>query len=99
MPTDRRRLASIFTVVAVTTAVVMILHGLYFDPLRKAELYWRDFLAVVGRKTPADPRLVFLGIDKQSVQLDQLFPGEIKASPELLLMGAGYPWSREVYAA
>ena len=98
MPFDRRRLASISIVVATTTLVVMLLHLLYFDPLRKAELYVRDFLAVTGRKAPVDPNLVFLGIDKPSVQLDQLFPEEISASRELMLMGQGFPWSREVYA-
>jgi adenylate cyclase len=98
MPFNRRRLASISIVVATTTLVVIVLHLLYFDPLRKAELYVRDFLAVTGRKAPVDPRLVFLGIDKDSVQLDQLFPEEISASRELMLMGQGFPWSREVYA-
>ena len=98
MAFDRQRLASISIVVATTTLVVIVLYLLYFDPLRKAEYYSRDFLAVRGRKAPIDPRLVFLGIDKASVQLDQLFPEEITASRELMLMGQGFPWSREVYA-
>ncbi|MDQ3626158.1 MAG: hypothetical protein M3372_03400, partial [Verrucomicrobiota bacterium] len=44
-PFDRRRLASISIVVATTTLVVIVLHLLSFDPLRKAQLYVRDFLA------------------------------------------------------
>lgn len=95
---DRRRLQSITIVVGATTLLVALLHLFYFDPLRKAEYYSRDFLAVRGRKAPVDPRLVFLGIDKASVQLDQLFPEEITASRELILMGQTFPWSREVYA-
>ncbi|MFN2476369.1 MAG: CHASE2 domain-containing protein, partial [Chthoniobacterales bacterium] len=98
MLVDRRRLKSIAVVVATTTLAVTLLHLFYFDPLRKAEFYVRDFLAVSGRKAAVNPHLVFLGIDKSSVQLDQLFPGEINASHELSLMGHGFPWSREVYA-
>jgi adenylate cyclase len=98
MALDRRRLTSISIVVATTTLVVLLLHSLYFDPLRKAEMYTRDLRVVNGRKAPIDERLVFLGIDKHSVQLDQLFPEEISASRALGLMGQGFPWSREVYA-
>ena len=81
-----------------TTLVVSVLHLLHFDPLQKAEYYWRDFLAMRGRKAPVDPNLVFLGIDKASVQLEQLFPEEVAASQGLILMQQGWPWSREVYA-
>jgi adenylate cyclase len=98
MFSDRRRIASISIVVAVTTLLVSILHLLHFDPLQKAEYYWRDFLAVRGRKAPVDPRLVFLGIDKASMHLEQLFPEEVAASQGLILMQQGFPWSREVYA-
>jgi adenylate cyclase len=98
MFSDRRRLASISIVVAVTTLVVAILHLLRFDPLVKAEYYWRDFLAVRGRTAPVDANLVFLAIDKPSVQLEQLFPEELAASRGLVLMQQGWPWSREVYA-
>jgi adenylate cyclase len=98
MFSDRRRIASISIVVAVTTLLVSILHLLHFDPLQKAEYYWRDFLAVRGRKAPVDPNLVFLGIDKASMHLNQLFPEELAASQGLVLMQQGFPWSREVYA-
>jgi adenylate cyclase len=98
MFSDRRRLASISIVVATTTLVVTVLHLLYFDPLQKAEFYWRDFLAVRGHKAPVDPSLVFLGMDKASVQLEQLFPDELASSRALVLMKQGYPWSREVWA-
>ena len=98
MFSDRRRLASISIVVAAITLLVTILHLLNFDPLQKAEFYWRDFLAVRGRKAPVDARLVFLGIDKASVKLEQLFPDELDAARALILMRQAYPWSREVYA-
>jgi adenylate cyclase len=81
-----------------TAVVLSLLHWFYFDPLRKAETYTRDLRQCLGRKAPLDPRLVFLAIDKSSVQLDSLFPDEVDASPALKMMKAGFPWSREVYA-
>jgi adenylate cyclase len=98
MFSDRRRIASISIVIAVTTLLVSVLHLLHFDPLQKAEYYWRDFLAVRGRTALVDPNLVYLGIDKASMHLDQLFPEEVAASQGLILMQQGFPWSREVYA-
>ncbi len=95
---DRQRIGSISIVVVVTTLLVTILHLLHFDPLQKAEYYWRDFLAMRGRKAPVDASLVFLGIDKASVQLEQLFPEELAESRALGLMQQGWPWPREVYA-
>ena len=95
---SRRRIASIALVAAGTVALVAALHWFYFDPIRKAELYSRDLRVVIGRKAPLDPRLVFLGIDKPSVQLDELFPEEIGSVRPLTLMAQGFPWSREVYA-
>jgi adenylate cyclase len=96
--TDPRRLASTALIVFVATVLVAILHLLYFDPLRRAEHYARDYFAITGRKAPVQPQLVFLAIDKASVQLDQLFPDEIAASRGLELMEQGFPWSREVWA-
>ena len=98
MPFHHSRLISIGLVVATTAAVVAALHWLYFDPLRKAESYSRDLRVMLGRKAHLDERLVFLGIDKPSVQLDELFPEEIGQSRPLTLMAQGFPWSREVHA-
>jgi adenylate cyclase len=98
MPFHRRRLTTIALIIAATAAVVAALYWLYFDPLRKAEAYSRDLRVMIGRKAALDDRLVFLGIDKPSVQLDELFPEEIGSSRPLTLMAQGFPWSREVHA-
>jgi adenylate cyclase len=92
------RLRSLALISAGTAAALSLLHWLYFDPLRKAETYTRDLRQCWGRKAALDPRLVFLAIDKSSVQLDSLFPDEVDTSPALRMMKAGFPWSREVYA-
>src|SRR5438105_2344309 len=67
----------------------------------------RDAIARSGRTTPANPDLLFLAIDSDSVSLDEtldlqgLFssssrdPGSRRA---LEIMCKGWPWSREIYA-
>jgi len=42
--------------------------------------------------------LVLLGIDEESMSLDNLEPGEIAASPALALMNQRFPWDRRVWA-
>jgi len=67
----------------------------------------RDAIARSGRTTPANPDLLFLAIDSDSVALDEtldlqgLFsssssdPGSHRA---LEIMSKGWPWNREIYA-
>ena len=67
----------------------------------------RDAIARSGRTTPANPDLLFLAIDSDSVALDEtldlqgLFsssssdPGSRRA---LEIMSKGWPWNREIYA-
>src|SRR5207237_787405 len=67
----------------------------------------RDAVARSGRTTPANPDLLFLAIDSDSVNLDEtldlqgLFssgssdPGSRHA---LEIMSKGWPWNREIYA-
>lgn len=80
--------------------------GFIGAPLQRWELRARDFLARHGAKAQVDSRLVFLGIDNESVSLDPLdfdtlFAGVPRDSADfraLSLMGGGWPWSREIYA-
>jgi adenylate cyclase len=49
--------------------------------------------------SPKNPRIIYLGIDDASRNLDSLFPEDLASSPTLRLMKAGFPWNRAVYAA
>ncbi|MGB8354967.1 MAG: adenylate/guanylate cyclase domain-containing protein, partial [Chthoniobacteraceae bacterium] len=51
-----------------------------------------------GRRAKLRPELVYLAIDRDSIQLDQFDDTEIQASPALSLMKQGWPWPRPVYA-
>lgn len=76
-------------------------------PYLRLRNFFRDSLARVGRKAPADPNLVFLAIDSDSVGLDEetdtremfgLTNPESKEARALQLMSQRFPWPREVYA-
>jgi len=79
-------------------AIPLLLSLAGFRPLLNTEWYLRDLTTVTGRKAAPDPRLVYLSIDPASIQLDQLFPDEIDASPALRKMREGWQWPRDVYA-
>ena len=67
-------------------------------PLELAENALQDAVVRHGLKNPTPRNLVFLALDEASLDLSQLEPEEIEASPVLRLMRAGFPWSRAVYA-
>ncbi len=80
------------------TVTLAALYFLGFTPLLGLEYYSQDLRARLGRKTPADPRLVFLGIDQASYH-DILLESEIQDSPILKELAKTFPWSRAVWAA
>ena len=67
-------------------------------PLLRAELAMHDWLELVGRKTPSNQDLVFIGIDASSMQLEGASREEIDASPALTAMSKDWPWDRSVHA-
>lgn len=70
-----------------------------FRPLGSAEFYMQDAIArFFGRRSKQRPEIVYLAIDRDSIQLDQFDPAEIEASPALTLMKQGWPWPRAVYS-
>lgn len=67
--------------------------------LLRAENYAKDFLQRIGRKTPPDASLVYLGIGDSSMTLKGVSDEEIAASSTLRVMHADWPWDRTVYQA
>ena len=67
----------------------------------------RDAIARSGRTSPANPNLVFLAIDSDSVSLDETLDVEglfsssssnAESRRALEIMSKGWPWNREIYA-
>ena len=58
----------------------------------------QDAIVRHGMKNATPDNMVFLAVDEASLDLSQLEPQEIAASPALKLMAQEFPWSRAVYA-
>jgi adenylate cyclase len=67
-------------------------------PLELAGLSLQDAVVRHGSKTATPEDFVLLAVDEASLDLSQLEPEEIAASPALTMMAEGFPWSRAVYA-
>ncbi len=101
----RKRLIAVTGIAVVVVVTVLALD--FFSPFSYAHVrsLLRDAVARAGRKAPANPDLVFLAIDSNSVSLDQeldidemngLVPGSIE-DRALRSMAKLWPWPREVY--
>lgn len=86
---------------AVVTTIILVLH-LTEERYNRAEQAGRDWLTTNAgaRQSVQNPRLLFLGIDDASKNLDRLFAadGDLERERALQLMKEPFPWSREVYA-
>jgi len=103
----RRRIVVVLLLAAVCAAAATLLDLTSPTSYVQTESRVRDSIARAGRKTPANPDLLFLAIDSDSVTLDEtldlrgLFsssssdPGSQRA---LEIMSKGWPWTREIYA-
>ena len=90
---------------ALCTAAVLILHASCV-PFQRAENQVRDLVfampevgghAIVRRAT-VDPRLVYVAIDNDSINIaDILGPSDFAASPALQMMAGNWPWPRDFY--
>jgi len=82
------------------------LHVRGFGSLIRWEMRFRDYLVKHGAKNPPDPQLLFLGIDSESVSIEELdletlfaaVPRESTDFRALTLISRQWPWPREVHA-
>jgi len=80
------------------TLVATLLFAFPVGPLQTAYLRVSDWIVEMTPKPDHGLEFGQILIDSASLGLDQLFPEEIEASPELTMMAEGWPWSRAVYA-
>lgn len=97
--TSSRRSLTLFVLCSAWAVVFALLAGpVTIVPLDLVETSLQDKVVRHGMKTATPEDFVFLAVDEASLNLDQLEPEEIEASPALRLMSEGFPWSRAVYA-
>jgi adenylate cyclase len=90
----------ILTVICLSiTALLIALHWQQWF-LGGAERASRDWLLTnnFGRRSPENPRIVFLAIDENTRTLDAVFSDDFEKSATLRLMREGFPFNRAVWA-
>ena len=102
-----RRAIALLLIALLTTFLCLVRSRAPTSALSRGELAARDLIARSARRTPANPQLIFLAIDSESISLDagtdlqSLFHLGDKDTPEaraLGLMSEHWPWPRSVYA-
>ena len=87
----------VLAICAVCTLALLILWARGFVPLQQMEFFAQDWQTRLGRKTPADDRLVLIGIDKP-VYASDFSDEELQREPVLRDLQKNFPWSRAVWA-
>src|SRR4051812_34617552 len=99
----RHRLLILTAICLFWTSLILLAHFTpsipFLSDVWRGEQSFQDLLRREGRKTPASPELVFVGIDEGSINLSSVGPDEIKKNRAFQLMTAhSFPWSREIWA-
>jgi adenylate cyclase len=92
-----KRSVIVLAICAVCTLLLLVLWERGFVPLQQMEYFAQDWQTRLGRKTPVDDRLVFIGIDKP-VYLSDFSDDELQSEPVLRHLQKSFPWSRAVWA-
>ncbi len=80
--------------------MLAVLLATFFTPfVGSLNLYLQDWLLRITTRSCLPEEFALVTIDERSLSLGEVSPEEIAESRALQLMRAGFPWSREVYAA
>ena len=79
--------------------LVMLLATLLTPFVGSLNLYFQDWLLRQTTRMSLPENFALVTIDERSLSLSGVDPEEVEKSGPLQLMDAGFPWSREVYAA
>jgi adenylate cyclase len=85
---------------AATCGMLAMLLATLFTPfVGSLNLYLQDWLLRITTRASLPENFALVTIDERSMSLSEVSPEEIRDSRPLQLIHAGFPWSREVYAA
>ena len=98
MRTAPKRSQIVIAICATITLLFAILWAQNFGPLHQLEYFARDLQAQLCRKTPFDPRLVFIGVDRPIYYQSDLDARDFQEEPALGMLTNNFPWSRAVWA-
>ena len=97
MKKNARRFWMVTAICGGTALLFLALYWHGYEPLQKLEYYTQDLRTRLGVKTPIDPRLVLVGIDR-ATYASEFDEKEVQADPTLKLLQGNFPWSRAVWA-
>jgi adenylate cyclase len=97
MKPARQRPFIVLALCAACTLGLLFLWARGFVPLQQMEFFAEDWQTRLGRKAPADDRLVLIGIDKPVYSSD-FSDEELQREPVLRDLQNNFPWSRAVWA-
>lgn len=95
--TPSNRSVVMLAICAVITLTLLVLRERHFAPLEALDNSAQDWQERLGRMTPADDRLVLIGVDKPIYDSD-FSDAEVQQEPVLADMQKNFPWSRAVWA-
>src|SRR6266853_4225506 len=102
MKKSRARFLVVWGICAACTLAALLLYGLVrgfrSDQLQEAEFYTQDLRTRLGRKTPVDPALVLIGIDRPVYDPADFDQETLQRVPVLRELQKTFPWSRTVWA-
>jgi adenylate cyclase len=82
------------------SGILAVLLATVFTPfVTSLNLYVQDWLLRITTQASLPEEFALVTIDERSLSLSEVSPEEVAESRALQLMQAGFPWSREVYAA
>ena len=102
MKKPSQRSLVVFSIIAVCTLLALSLAGLVRDQsfflFTQAETYTEDLRMRQGRRTPVDPQLVLIGVDRQRYEDSDFSEASLQAAPLLRQLQVNWPWSRALWA-
>ncbi|HUR46485.1 MAG TPA: adenylate/guanylate cyclase domain-containing protein [Candidatus Saccharimonadales bacterium] len=98
MKRPTKRFWVVLGICAACTLAAVWLEYRGFSQFLEAENYTEDLRTRFGRKTPVDPRLVLIGIDRPLYEASDFGEEVLQSTPILRELQKPFPWSRSVWA-
>jgi len=98
MKKPSKRFWVVVGICAAFTLAALLLDDFQLNQFQEAEHYTQDLRMRLGRKTPVDPQLVLIGIDRPLYEASDFGEEVLKSAPILRELQKTFPWSRAVWA-
>src|SRR2546429_9738366 len=98
MKLPTKRICVVLGICVACTVAALLLENSQFSQFAEAENYTQDLRTRLGRKTPVDPRLVLIGIDRPLYEASDFGEEVLQSTPILRELQKSFPWRRAAWA-